>query len=550
MIRITQFKLPIETTADQLEAALRKELGISPLHPLQFEIVRRSLDARRGHSFHFVYIIDVTLAKEEKIWQKNHRAHPHWQRLSQKPCYQLTAPLRLIGRRPIVVGLGPAGLFCALLLARQGLRPLIIERGKPVEKRRLDTQRFFTQRELDPNSNVQFGEGGAGTFSDGKLNTLVKDKSLRGRFVLEELVKAGAPAEILYDAKPHVGTDRLQQVVRTLREEILSLGGEIRFETQLVDLQLSETGAVSGAILSSAGQRTLEEADTIFLGIGHSARDTFAMLQASGADMAEKPFAIGLRIEHPRAIIDQAQYREYAGSPYLGAADYKLTHQTANGRGVYTFCMCPGGTVVAAASEPGTVVTNGMSNYARNEENSNSALLVTITPEDFASYRPSMGVLSGAGFQRDLERLAFRLGGSDYSAPIQCAGDFISRRDSLSLGNIQPSFTGRTRFANLWDLLPHDLAASLAEGIQAFGHKLSGFDRPDAILTGVESRSSSPVRILRDASMQSNLRGLYPMGEGAGYAGGIMSAAMDGMKAAEAYFTSLTPDPLAPSTAP
>lgn len=248
MIRITQFKLPIETTADQLEAALRKELGISPLHPLQFEIVRRSLDARRGHSFHFVYIIDVTLAKEEKIWQKNHRAHPHWQRLSQKPCYQLTAPLRLIGRRPIVVGLGPAGLFCALLLARQGLRPLIIERGKPVEKRRLDTQRFFTQRELDPNSNVQFGEGGAGTFSDGKLNTLVKDKSLRGRFVLEELVKAGAPAEILYDAKPHVGTDRLQQVVRTLREEILSLGGEIRFETQLVDLQLSETGAVSGAI--------------------------------------------------------------------------------------------------------------------------------------------------------------------------------------------------------------------------------------------------------------------------------------------------------------
>ncbi len=550
MIRITQFKLPIEITAGELEAPLRKELGISALHPMQFEIIRRSLDARRGHAFHFVYIIDVVLAKEDKIWQKNHRSHPHWQRLSQKPCYQLTLSHSLPSLRPIVIGLGPAGLFCALLLARQGLRPLVIERGKPVEKRRLDTQRFFTQRKLDPNSNVQFGEGGAGTFSDGKLNTLVKDKSLRGRFVLEELVKAGAPPEILYDAKPHMGTDRLQQVVRTLREEILSLGGEIRFETQLIDLQLSDSGAISGAVLSSHGQRTLEEAHAIFLGIGHSARDTFEMLQAAGADMSEKPFAIGLRIEHPRSLIDLAQYREYAASPYLGAADYKLTHQSTNGRGVYTFCMCPGGTVVAAASEPGTVVTNGMSNYARNEENSNSALLVTITPEDFAAYRPSMGVLSGVGFQRQLEQLAFRLGDSDYSAPIQCAGDFINRRDSLSLGDIQPSFTGHTRFANLWDLLPHDLSASIAEGIQAFGHKLSGFDRPDAVLTGIESRSSSPVRILRDASMQSNLRGLYPMGEGAGYAGGIMSAAMDGMKAAEAYLTSLPSAPPAPSTAP
>lgn len=540
MIRITQFKLPIDASPVQFEEALRKELGISPLHPLHFEIVRRSLDARRDHAFHFVYIIDTEPAKEDKIWKKQSRFHPNWQRLLQKPAYQPLIPNTFPDKRPLVVGLGPAGLFCALLLARQGLRPLIIERGRPVEKRKIDTQRFFTHAELDPHSNVQFGEGGAGTFSDGKLNTLIKDKSLRGRFVLEELVKAGAPPEILYDAKPHMGTDRLQQVVRTLREEIIALGGEVRFETQLVDLQLSESGSICGAVLERDGQRTLEEAHTIFLGIGHSARDTFEMLQRSGANMTEKPFAVGLRIEHPRRMIDQAQYRDYAGSPFLGAADYKLTHQASTGRGVYSFCMCPGGTVVAAASEPDTVVTNGMSNYARDAENSNSALLVTITPEDFASYRPAYGVLSGVGFQRELEQCAFRLGGHNYSAPIQCVGDFLQKRDGLSLGEVRPSFTGSTALANLWDLLPHEIAASIAEGIQAFGHKLSGFDRPDAVLTGVESRSSSPVRIVRDEDMQSNLRGLYPIGEGAGYAGGIMSAAIDGMKAAEAYFQTLT----------
>ena len=538
MIRISQFKLPIEAGKSQIERALRRELGITDQHPLSFEILRRSLDARRGHAFHYVYIIDATLAKEDKVFKKGSRTHKNWQLITEKTSYAMVQPTRLPTERPIVVGLGPAGLFCALLLARQGLRPLVIERGRPVEQRRLDTLRFFRQGELDPESNVQFGEGGAGTFSDGKLNTLVKDKSIRGRFVLEEFVKAGAPETILYDAKPHVGTDRLQNVVRTMREEIIALGGEVRFETRLVDFELSGD-TITGAWLQHKGQRTLEKTHTIFLGIGHSARDTFQMLQSSGAKMTEKAFAMGVRIEHPQAMIDRSQYREYAGSPYLGAADYKVTHQASTGRGVYSFCMCPGGTVVAAASEPNSVVVNGMSNYARDEVNGNSALLVTVTPEDYASYRPTMGVLSGVGLQRELEHLAFRLGGSDYSAPIQCVGDFIARRDSVSLGEVQPSFTGRTKFANLWDLLPDYMAASLSEGIQAFGHKIEGFDRPDAVLTGIESRSSSPVRIERDESFQSNLRGLYPMGEGAGYAGGIMSAAMDGMKAAEAYMASL-----------
>ena len=538
MIRISQFKLPIEAGKPQIERALRRELGISDQHPLSFEILRRSLDARRGHAFHYVYIIDVTLPKEDKVFKKGSRSHKNWQLITEKTSYALPVPSRLPSERPIVVGLGPAGLFCALLLARQGLRPLVIERGRPVEQRRLDTLRFFQHAELDPESNVQFGEGGAGTFSDGKLNTLVKDKSIRGRFVLEEFVKAGAPETILYDAKPHVGTDRLQNVVRNMREEIISLGGEVRFETRLVDFELNGD-TITGAWLQHNGQRTLEKTHTIFLGIGHSARDTFQMLQSCGAKMTEKAFAMGVRIEHPQAMIDRSQYREYAGSPYLGAADYKVTHQASTGRGVYSFCMCPGGTVVAAASEPNSVVVNGMSNYARDEVNSNSALLVTVTPEDYASYRDSLGVLSGVGLQRELERLAFRLGGCDYSAPIQCVGDFIARRDSVSLGDVQPSFTGGTQFANLWDLLPDYMAASLAEGIQAFGHKIEGFDRPDAVLTGIESRSSSPVRIERDETFQSNLRGLYPMGEGAGYAGGIMSAAMDGMKAAEAYMSML-----------
>ena len=522
----------------QIEKALRRELGVSDLHPLSFEIVRRSLDARRGHTFHYVYIIDVTLAKEEKIYKKGSRTHKNWQLLEKKPAYQMPQIQQHPPMRPVVVGMGPAGLFCALLLARQGLRPLIIERGRPVEKRRLDTQRFFTKAQLDPDSNVQFGEGGAGTFSDGKLNTLVKDKSLRGRFVLEEFVKAGAPEDILYDAKPHVGTDRLQNVVRQMREELLSLGADIRFETRLEGLE-AEHDRITGVWLSHHGQRTLEKADALFLGIGHSARDTFQMLVDAGVHMTEKPFAMGLRIEHPQQMINQAQYREYAASPYLGAADYKLTYQASTGRGVYSFCMCPGGIVVAAASEPESVVTNGMSNYARDEQNSNSALLVTVTPEDYASYRPAAGVLSGVFFQRELEKNAYHLGGSNYHAPVQCVGDFLQKKDSVSLGQVQPSFTGGTSFANLWDLLPEYMAASIAEGIQAFGQKLQGFDRPDAVLTGVESRSSSPVRIERDETFQSNLRGLYPIGEGAGYAGGIMSAAMDGMKAAEAYLALL-----------
>lgn len=541
MIRIQQFSLPIEAGDAQIEAALRAALVISPQHPLTWHTVRRSLDARRGHAFQYIYTIDVFAAKEETIVRRAQkrgrgRLPSGWQRMEEAPHYTPPAVLRQPRLRPVVVGLGPAGLFCALLLARQGLHPIIIERGRPVEQRRLDTEAFFTRAQLNPESNVQFGEGGAGAFSDGKLNTLVKDKSLRGRFVLEELVKAGAPECILYDAKPHVGTDRLQAVVRQMREEILSLGGEVLFETRLTALE-QEGGCLRGVMAEHHGTCRRIETDTVFLGIGHSARDTFQMLLEAGVTLQEKPFAIGLRIEHPQAMINAVQYREYAGSPYLGAADYKLTHQASTGRGVYTFCMCPGGYVVAAASEPQTVVVNGMSNFARDAQNANSALLVTIGPADFAAYRETYGVLSGAGLQRELEHTAFTLGGSDYSAPVQRVDDFLARRDApdASFGDVLPSFTGRTRMANLWDLLPPLVAASIAEGIAAFDHKLPGFARADALLTGVESRSSSPVRIVRDASMQSNLRGLYPMGEGAGYAGGIMSAAMDGMKAAEAF---------------
>ena len=535
MIRITQISLPIHLDQDGIEAALCAELGPLSRFLISWQIFRRSLDARRGREFRFIYTFDITLKDEKAAFQRAKRAHRNWQYLPEPAVYQIPQLTAESFRRPLVVGLGPAGLFCGLLLARQGLRPLIVERGRPVEKRRLDTQLFFKKAILDPTSNVQFGEGGAGTFSDGKLTTLIKDPSLRGRFVLNEFVKAGAPDTILYDAKPHMGTDRLQQVVKAMRQELLALGAEIRFETTLTDFIFTENKEITGAVLTSQGKRTVEEVSAVFLGIGHSARDTFAMLQKSGIPMTPKPFAMGLRIEHPRTMIDQVQHREYAGSPFLGAADYKLTHQTSGGRGVYTFCMCPGGVVVAATSEPEQVVTNGMSDYARANINSNSALLVTVTPEDFSSYASEGDVLAGVYFQRDLEHKTYLLGGSDYSAPIQCAGDFILDKPSTDLGDVLPSYTGTTKLSNLREILPPYMSAAIAEGIQAFGQKLKGFDRHDALLTGVESRSSSPVRILRGDDMQSQLRGLYPMGEGAGYAGGIMSAAIDGMKAAEAY---------------
>ncbi|MCF0135026.1 MAG: hypothetical protein HUJ69_01220 [Lachnospiraceae bacterium] len=568
MIRITNWKQPIELQGKDLERAIRSALGLSELHPMTYQIIRRSLDARRSTArgetctgkdcFFYVYTLDVSPAKEDKVWNKIPRkVKEEWQRLGDTPRYappfpaSLPAELTGAGLRPVVVGLGPAGLFCALLLARAGLKPLIIERGKPVEERTPDTRLFFTEGHLDPESNVQFGEGGAGAYSDGKLNTLIKDPTRRGRFVMEEFVKAGAPETILYDNKPHVGTDRLQIVVRRMREELLSLGAEIRFSTRLdniLTLNGPDGPKVSALVLHGPDGRQYEEpCSHLFLGIGHSARDTFQMLSGLGARMEEKPFAMGLRIEHPREMIDRDQYRSYAGNPLLGAASYKLTWKSeTTGRSLYTFCMCPGGVVIASASEPGTVVTNGMSNYARDEVNSNSALLVNVLPDDFAPYREQAGVLSGAFYQRELEKKAFALGGGTYHAPCQTTGDFLADRPSAqaSFGEVIPSFTGGVTPANLRELLPPFMADTIAEGLAPggpFGRKIRGFDRPDAVLTGIESRSSSPVRILRDDSFQSNIRGLYPMGEGAGYAGGITSAAIDGMKAAEAFFHTLFP---------
>lgn len=543
MIRLSDLKLPVGTDENALKNAIRKELGLSDQHPFSYVIRHRSLDARRSHAFTFLYTIDVMVSKEDKIYERGMKQHKKWQRLLSVPSYQMILPSRKPSSRPVVVGLGPAGLFAGLLLSRAGLNPILIERGRRVEERKEDTLRFFRDRILDPESNVQFGEGGAGTFSDGKVNTLVKDPSHRGRFVLEEMVKAGAPETILYDAKPHIGTDRLQKVVQALREEMITNGAEVLFETRMTDLVLSEDQTrLCGIIAEDQSGKRLIQTDTVFLGIGHSARDTFRMLSDHQIPMEEKAFAVGLRIEHPRQMIDRSQYREYAGHPALGAASYKLTYHSSSGRGVYTFCMCPGGTVVAAASEKETIVTNGMSNYARDEENSNSALLVTVTPDDYQSYsQPDEPHLAGIRFQQDLEKCAYQLGGSDYSAPIQRVDDFLSHQDRVTaLGEVQPSYTGSVRQTDLHELLPEYLTRPLEEGIVSFGQKIAGFDRPDAILTGVESRSSSPVRILRGDNFESTMvRGLFPIGEGAGYAGGIMSAAMDGMKACEAYLSNL-----------
>lgn len=561
MIRITEWKLPVETQGARFEAALRRELGISDLHPMIYRIVRRSIDARRpsrGASeseerFYFVYTVDVEAAKEDKIWKKaSQKQKLKWERMTAAPRYTAPkAPSRLPDTRPAVVGLGPSGLFCALLLARAGLRPLVVERGNSVEARLKDTETFFTKGILDPDSNVQFGEGGAGAFSDGKLNTLIKDPTLRGHFVMEEFVKAGAPEEILYDAKPHVGTDRLQIVVKNMREELISLGADIRFRTKLTGIQLKETNGqlkVESILLkdlnAADSPEYKEEVGAVFLGIGHSARDTFKMLLSLGAQMEEKSFAMGVRIEHPREMIDRDQYRSYAGNPLLGSASYKLIHHASTGRSLYTFCMCPGGKVIASASEPETVVTNGMSNYARDEVNSNSALLVNVNPPDFAPYREEAGVLSGVLMQQKLEHQAYLLGGSNYHAPVQTVGDFLEHRSSTdaSFGDVIPSYTGGFTPQDLHEILPDFIAKTLEEGLKnggEFGRRIHGFDRPDAVLTGVESRSSSPVRIVRGEDMQSNLKGLYPMGEGAGYAGGITSAAIDGMKMAETYLKSL-----------
>jgi uncharacterized FAD-dependent dehydrogenase len=435
--------------------------------------------------------------------------------------------------------MGPAGLFAGLILAQSGFRPLILERGKVVRERTKDTFGFWRQGALHPESNVQFGEGGAGTFSDGKLYSQIKDPKHYGRKVLQEFVKAGAPAEILYVSHPHIGTFRLVSMVEKMRATILSLGGEIRFESRVNDIEI-EDGRVRGVILAD-GERIAT--DHLVLAIGHSARDTFDMLHKRGVYVEAKPFSIGFRIEHPQSLIDRARYGANAGNPLLGAADYRLVHHSSNGRSVYSFCMCPGGTVVAATSEPGRVVTNGMSQYSHDERNANAGIVVGITPEDFpVDSEGQRSPLAGVTLQRHWESRAYELGGSNYRAPGQLVGDFLAGKASVSFGNVLPSYTPGVHLCDLGDALPDYAIEAIREALPAFAKQIQGFDMPDAVLTGVETRTSSPIRIKRnDDDLQSiNVQGLYPTGEGAGYAGGILSAAVDGIKVAEAVARSIT----------
>ncbi len=521
-IRLFELKLPLDHDLESIPAAAARALGIGRADILEWSLRREAIDARRKSALHFSCTVDLRLRDERPFLSS-----PKGIKLGPVPNngYTPTSPGReILDGRVVVVGTGPAGLFAGLALARAGYRPLLLERGKPVDERALDVERFWSEGVLDPESNAQFGEGGAGTFSDGKLTTLINDP--RCSHVLEELVGAGAPESILVSGRPHLGTDTLRGVVKGLRGIITGLGGEFLFSTALRDLRV-EGDRLSGIELGGRGEI---RAGALVLAIGHSADDTFAALAKSGLAMTPKPFAVGLRIEHPQELIDVAQYGGFAGHPRLGAAEYKLAWHGQNGRSAFTFCMCPGGEVVAAASREGCLVTNGMSRAARDGHNANSALLVNVTPEDF----PSRELLAGFEFQRQWESLAFSMGGGDYRAPAQLLGDYLRDRASVRIGSVEPSYKPGIRFANLRRALPPFVASTLVGAIPDFARRIGGFDRDDALLTGVETRSSSPVRIVRAEDFQSSIRGLYPAGEGAGYAGGIMSAAVDGLRVAEA----------------
>ena len=535
MIQIRNFALPLSAGEPSVESALRRaaaqRLGVDARAIASLRLLKRSVDARHKSNVHFVVTLGVTLddatgGGEAAVVR----------RVGDDDVFvAATEPLLAIASlaiaprlRPVVVGTGPAGLFAALVLARAGARPLVFERGAPVGARIRAVDAFIRDGVLDPDSNIQFGEGGAGTFSDGKLTTNTHDPRCRG--VLAALVDAGAPEEILWQAKPHIGTDHLTGAVRRLRQEIESLGGEVRFGTRLSDLVLDADNELRGIVTQSDRGREEFVAEALILATGHSARDTLDLLHLRGARLAQKPFSIGVRIEHDQRTVDRAQYGSAAGHPALGAADYKLSYHLPSGRGVYTFCMCPGGWVVAAASEAGGVVTNGMSRFAREGANANAALLVSVLPSDFEDDHP----LAGVRFQRRWERAAFELGGGDFRAPAQLMGDFLQGVASSAAGDIEPTYPLGVEYADLALCLPDFVVASLRDAAPVLNRRLRGFAAADALLTGVETRSSSPVRVLRDDSLQSNLRGVYPCGEGAGYAGGIMSAAVDGMRCAEA----------------
>ena len=515
MLRINNISLPLAADLSELKNAAAQKLNCSAAALKDFRLSKKSVDARNKRNVHFVYSVDCQV-------DGNIPSSPDIETLPvEEP---LKFKIKDNGIRPLVVGSGPAGMFAGLALAEAGLKPLIIERGADVITRKKIVDTFWKIGKLNPETNVQFGEGGAGTFSDGKLMSGIKKDKFTAK-VMRELYLAGAPQEILYLAKPHVGTDNLRIVVQNIRKKIESLGGEYLFNHRLEELIIRDSQLIAAKI--QHGEDIIEmPVNRLFLAIGHSARDTFEMLHRSGVHMIQKPFSVGARIEHRQADINRAQYGSAAQSPYLGAADYKLAVHLPNGRAVYTFCMCPGGTVVAAASEPGRVVTNGMSEFARNRDNANSALLVGVDSTDFASPHP----LAGMYFQRQLEERAFVLGGKNYAAPAQLVGDFLNFRASTAPRSIQPSYAPFVCWSNFDALFSQEIAAALRTGIIEMAKKLPGFATPDAVLTGVETRSSSPVRIVRDDTMQSNIKGLYPCGEGAGYAGGITSSAADALK--------------------
>ncbi|TVP57217.1 MAG: hypothetical protein EA349_06965 [Halomonadaceae bacterium] len=536
MIRLTELSLPLDHSPQALCQAIVQRLNMDDAELLDFMVFKRSYDARKKNSeITFVYIIHLTASNEAQLLERfanDTQVRPapdtHYTPVAKAPAG--------LTERPVVIGFGPCGLFAALLLAQMGFKPIVLERGRDVRRRTKDTWALWRKHTLTPESNVQFGEGGAGLFSDGKLYSQIKDPKFYGRKVMQEFVRAGAPEEILVVSKPHIGTFRLTGVVAAMRDEIIALGGEIRFESRVTEL-LIEGERVTGVVLADGEQI---DSRYVVLGLGHSARDTFRMLHQKGVFIEPKPFAVGFRIEHPQSLVDRARLGKYAGHPELGAADYKLVHHARNGRAVYSFCMCPGGMVVAATSETGRVVTNGMSQYSRNERNANAGIVVGITPEkDFPG-----GVLAGLDLQEALESAAYTLGGSDYCAPAQLVGDFIRGTPSRELGAVVPSYQPGVKLVDLASALPEYAITAMREALPAFGRKIRGFDRDDAVLTGVETRTSSPIRITRqpDTLESMNIRGLYPAGEGAGYAGGILSAGVDGIKVAEALARAMLSD--------